>query len=70
MFTNPQINVATLVLTVMLILAFAGLWGLFKTLKDINKVRYPGNVRLKKYKFSEPLPEPPIIEDYETEFSK
>jgi hypothetical protein len=53
MFTNPQLNVATLLLTVLLILALAGLMAFLLTRKEINRMKYPGNVKLRKYKFSE-----------------
>lgn len=53
LFTNPELNLFSLLLLVLFVLCLAGIVPWLMTNRELNRMKYPGNKKLKKKKDTE-----------------
>jgi hypothetical protein len=53
LFTNPELNLLSLIFFVLIVLCFVGIVPWLVTNKELNRMKYPGNKKLKKKKDTE-----------------
>jgi hypothetical protein len=53
LFTNPELNLLSLLFAILLTFCFVGIMLWLMTNRELNRMKYPGNKKLKKKKDTE-----------------